>query len=56
MCESYRATVSIFYYNCVLADILKEFNPNLIGASVGSGDENSDGANLNVAVAGNIAQ
>ncbi|XP_067938740.1 phospholipase B1, membrane-associated-like isoform X2 [Watersipora subatra] len=39
-----------------LPNIMKQFNPNLIGASTGSGNANSAGANLNVAVAGAIAQ
>ncbi|XP_045700281.1 phospholipase B1, membrane-associated [Phyllostomus hastatus] len=38
-----------------LANILREFNPSLKGFSVGTGKENSPGAFLNQAVAGNVA-
>lgn len=37
-------------------DILKEFNPNIKGFSVGNGDQFSEGAHLNVAAAGAMAQ
>lgn len=39
-----------------ISDILREFNPNLKGFSVGSGNETSTGAGFNVAVAGAISQ
>nr|XP_012643770.1 phospholipase B1, membrane-associated isoform X2 [Microcebus murinus] len=39
-----------------LANILREFNPSLQGFSVGTGKENSPGAFLNQAVAGNRAK
>ncbi|XP_036290785.1 phospholipase B1, membrane-associated [Pipistrellus kuhlii] len=38
-----------------LANILREFNPNLTGFSVGTGKENSPGAFLNQAVAGAVS-
>lgn len=37
-------------------DILREFNPSLRGFSVGTGKENSPGAFLNQAVAGDRAE
>lgn len=39
-----------------LLDILREFNPAVKGFSLGSGNKDSAGANLNVAEAGDIAQ
>lgn len=39
-----------------LPDILREFNGNLIGYSVGTGDVNSEGAFLNQAVPGAKAE
>ncbi|VCW68790.1 unnamed protein product, partial [Gulo gulo] len=40
----------------VFPDILREFNPSLRGFSVGTGRENSPGAFLNQAVAGDRAE
>lgn len=45
-----------FCFVSTVSDILREFNPNLKGFSLGDGDVNSEGANMNVAVAGAIAQ
>ena len=42
--------------NLSLSDILKEFNPNIKGFSVGPGNRNSNGSNFNVGTAGAIAQ
>ncbi|XP_063184728.1 phospholipase B1, membrane-associated [Chroicocephalus ridibundus] len=39
-----------------LANILREFNPSLIGYSIGTGKETTDNAALNQAVAGNRAE
>ncbi len=42
---------------CLLSvDIIKEYNPNLRGYSIDTGDENSEEANMNVAVSGGISQ
>lgn len=38
------------------ADILREFNPSLIGYSIGTGKETTDNAALNQAVAGDRAE
>ncbi|XP_065487748.1 phospholipase B1, membrane-associated [Caloenas nicobarica] len=39
-----------------LPNILREFNPSLIGYSIGTGRQNTDNASLNQAVAGNRAE
>ncbi|KAK2528723.1 Plb1 [Columba livia] len=39
-----------------LANILREFNPSLIGYSIGTGRQDTDNASLNQAVAGNHAE
>ena len=46
------ATYNIATCHCLLPDILKNFNPNVYGASTGYGDEKSSGANLDRAVSG----
>lgn len=43
--------MSCVSFRCV-SDILRTFNPDVYGASLGSGDENSGGSNLNRAVSG----
>jgi hypothetical protein len=37
------------------ADIIRKFNGNLVGASTGTGNQNSANANFNVAKAGAVS-
>ena len=44
------------YIGGLLVDILRMYNPDLKGYSIGQGKVDEPGANLNVAVSGSVAQ
>ena len=46
---------SLLLHHC-FSDIIRKYNPNVKGFSVGTGNERSGNARLNVAVSGAIAK